>query len=107
MCTTPAAALMPRSAKEFFYLPLPSQSVRFSLTSKLVAMNVAVLSLDGRISELLCMKCGRFLAASASVPRLITAGRCHSCSGRVAAVLERHGKSQPANEIRERRRKQA
>jgi hypothetical protein len=70
-------------------------------------MNVAVLSLDGRISELFCMKCGRFLAASASVTRLITAGRCHSCSGRGAAMFERHGKSQPAIEVRERRRKQA
>ena len=70
-------------------------------------MNVAVLPLDNRISELLCMKCGRFLAASTSVPRLISAGRCHSCNGRGAAVLERHGKSQPATHVQERRRKQA
>lgn len=74
---------------------------------KLVPMNVAVLALDGRISELFCMKCGRFLAASASLTRLITAGRCHSCSGHGAGMFERHGKSQPAIEVRERRRKQA
>lgn len=74
---------------------------------KLVPMNVAVLALDGRISELFCMKCGRFLAASASLPRLITAGRCHSCSGRGTAMFERHGKFQPAIEVREHRRKQA
>jgi hypothetical protein len=71
-------------------------------------MNVAVLSLDGRISEALCMKCGRFLAASASVARLVTAGKCHSCNGNGRAVLARHGKSQqPAMQSRERGRKLA
>jgi hypothetical protein len=98
---------MPYSAKKISYLRFRREGVRFSLNPKLVSMNVAVLSLDGRISEALCMKCGRFLAASASVTRLITAGRCHSCTGRGAALLERHGKSQPANQVRERRRKQA
>lgn len=71
-------------------------------------MNVAVLSLDGRISELVCMKCGRFLAASASVTRLLTAGKCHSCKGHGAAVLERHSRSsEQGTDFRERRRKQA